>query len=174
MGNKHGFFTWLCPKFYTYSWAPPRPTSGVTKHKASRAKYRQNLSFPCPCLFIPHDTLPTEQTEVNGNTRRSTHRKERDDAPTIQQAAKQRTATRHKTIPRTHHDATHYHTTPHDNPKHRVPRHNTHPNTAQHHSKQNTTQGTTTPQQAHNDNTTGEPCNIAQRTTTRRRYRTQQ
>ena len=62
------------------SWATPKPTSADTKLKHLALNTDKNSS-PCPCLFVPYDTLLTEQTEVNGTTRRSERRRGHGDAP---------------------------------------------------------------------------------------------
>ena len=80
-----------------------RVVSPSIKHLALNT---DKTSHPHALVYLYHmiPTLPTEQTEVNGTTRRSEHRKEHDDTPKKQQAAKQHTATRHdcKTSPTAH------------------------------------------------------------------------
>ena len=137
MASKHQTTT----RKSAYSWAPPKPKSGVTKHKASRAKDRRNLSFPCPCLFIPHDTYLARggnQNERHHEARRTPNmtKRQRNNKPPSN--TRQRDMTQ-PYVSRAHHDTTTNHATPHDNAKNRVPRDNTHPNAAQHHSKQQDT-----------------------------------
>ena len=165
MASKHQTTT----RKSAYSWAPPKPKSRVTKHKASRAKYRRNLSSACPCLFIPHDTYLAHRANRNewhheAERTRNMTRHQQNNKPLSN--TRQRDMRQHY-VSRTHHDTTSNHATLHDNTKNRVPRHNTHPNAAQHDSKQhNTTQhntatgappqhnGRATPYHTSNHNTT--------------------
>ena len=74
--NKHQTTT----RESAYSWALQKPTDGGTELKHLALNINKTSSL-CPCLFVPHDILLTEQTEVKRTTRRSRHGRGHGDAP---------------------------------------------------------------------------------------------